>query len=113
MNFAEDSNITCMTEYFWDLLKTVCDPEIGVNVVDLGMVYAIDLKKSDNGLFNVDIEMTLTSPWCPLADVIADEVKSTILGTGKCGKVEVNFVFDPPWNRDMITDEGKMQLGLF
>lgn len=102
-----------MTEYFWDILKGVYDPEIGVNIVDLGMVYAVDLKNGDGEKFEVAVEMTLTSPGCPLADVIADEVKVAIGDTGKCSNVTVNFVFDPPWNSDMITMEGKMQLGLF
>ncbi|MDR1401475.1 MAG: iron-sulfur cluster assembly protein [Puniceicoccales bacterium] len=105
-------NISCMTEYFWDVLKSVQDPEIGVNVVDLGMIYAVDLQNYANGKFEVGIEMTLTSPACPLADEIADEIKFAITNTGKCSKAEVRFVFDPPWNIDMMTAEGKMQLGL-
>ncbi|MDR2603175.1 MAG: iron-sulfur cluster assembly protein [Puniceicoccales bacterium] len=108
----ESDNSTAMVEYFWDILKTVYDPEIGVNIVDLGMVYAIDVKSGEGSKFDVNIEMTLTSPGCPLADVIAENVKSAIRDTGKCSKVDVNFVFDPPWNADMITAEGKMQLGL-
>ena len=56
--------------------------------------------------------MTLTSPTCPLADIIFDEIKSTINDTGKASNVDVGLVFDPPWNKDMITADGKMQLGL-
>ncbi|MDR1173527.1 MAG: iron-sulfur cluster assembly protein [Puniceicoccales bacterium] len=109
---TENDNSTAAVEYFWDILKAVYDPEIGVNIVDLGMVYAIDIENCRGDKFDVDIEMTLTSPGCPLADVIAENVKSAIRDTGKCSKVDVNFVFDPPWNADMITAEGKMQLGL-
>ncbi|MDR1457644.1 MAG: iron-sulfur cluster assembly protein [Puniceicoccales bacterium] len=108
----ENDNSTAAVEYFWDVLKTVYDPEIGVNIVDLGMVYAIDAKNCQGDKWDVNVEMTLTSPGCPLADVIAENVKSAIRDTGKCSKVDVNFVFDPPWNADMITAEGKMQLGL-
>ncbi|MDR1433440.1 MAG: metal-sulfur cluster assembly factor [Puniceicoccales bacterium] len=108
-----EGSIACATEYFWDILKGVYDPEIGVNIVDLGMVYAVDLKSADGEKFDVTIEMTLTSPWCPLADTIADEVKAAIGNTGKCSNVAVSFVFDPPWHIDMITTEGKMQLGIF
>ncbi|MDR2778899.1 MAG: iron-sulfur cluster assembly protein [Puniceicoccales bacterium] len=107
-----NDNITAAVEYFWDVLKTVYDPEIGVNIVDLGMVYAIDINGHRNDKFDVNVEMTLTSPGCPLADIIAENVKSAIMDTGKCSKVDVNFVFDPPWNADMITVEGKMQLGI-
>jgi metal-sulfur cluster biosynthetic enzyme len=109
---TENDNSTAAVEYFWDVLKTVYDPEIGVNIVDLGMVYTIDVKNFKGDKFNVNIEMTLTSPGCPLADIIAENVKSVVRNTGKCSKVDVNFVFDPPWNADMITAEGKMQLGL-
>ncbi|MDR2738122.1 MAG: metal-sulfur cluster assembly factor [Puniceicoccales bacterium] len=109
---ANDGELCGTTEYFWDVLKTVYDPEIGVNIVDLGLVYAIDLEASDGGKFDVGVAMTLTTPWCPLAGVIVDEVKIAISNTGKCSRVDVNFTFDPPWNADMITAEGKMQLGI-
>ena len=66
---------------------------------------ATELAKSDE-------KMTLTSPTCPLADIIFDEIKSTINDTGKASNVDVGLVFDPPWNKDMITADGKMQLGL-
>ncbi|MDR1414014.1 MAG: iron-sulfur cluster assembly protein [Puniceicoccales bacterium] len=105
-------DISCVTEYFWDVLRNVRDPEIGVNVVDLGMIYAVDLGNCDAGKFEVHIEMTLTSPACPLAEEIISEIKFTIANTGKCSTVDVELVFDPPWNVDMITSEGKMQLGL-
>jgi metal-sulfur cluster biosynthetic enzyme len=112
MTDENDNTLIGATEYFWDILKTVYDPEIGVNIVDLGLVYAVDLKNSGNEKFDVSIEMTLTTPWCPLADVIAEEAKSAVSNTGKSSRVDVNFTFDPPWNADMITAEGKMQLGI-
>jgi metal-sulfur cluster biosynthetic enzyme len=110
---ADDGKLAATTEYFWDVLKTVFDPELGVNIVDLGLVYAIDLKSGGGEKFDVAIEMTLTSPWCPLADTIAADAKFALMDTKKCSTVAVNFVFDPPWNADMITAEGKMHLGLF
>ena len=108
---SKDDEISCLTEYFWDTLKAVVDPEIGVSVVDLGMVYSIDVNMRD-GHVVVVVEMTLTSPTCPLCDAIIDDVKNTLLSTKKCREVDVNITFDPPWNQDMITAEGKMQLGL-
>jgi metal-sulfur cluster biosynthetic enzyme len=102
---------TATTEYLWEVLKTVRDPEIGVDIVNLGMVYGIDLERRGEK-FTATVTMTLTSPGCPLADYIAADVRDTIEGTGKCSPVTVDFVFDPPWNPDMITAEGKMQLGL-
>jgi len=109
---AKINVIAIAEEYFWDVLKTVYDPEIGVNIVDLGMVYAIDLKICEDGKFEISFEMTLTSPGCPLADVIAENVKSAVMNTGKTLKVDVIFVFDPPWNADMIAADGEMHLGL-
>ena len=103
--------ISCLVEYFWDRLKSVYDPEIGVSVVDLGMVYSVDVEKN-NEKVNVSVRMTLTSQGCPLSDVIASDVHEVLMGTGKCEKVDIVFTFDPPWNQDMITEEGKMQLGL-
>ena len=108
----QNCSISAETEYFWDVLKTIFDPEIGVNIVDLGLVYEVNINKQEDGKFNVNIKMTLTSPTCPLADIIFDEIKSTINDTGKASNVDVGLVFDPPWNKDMITADGKMQLGL-
>jgi metal-sulfur cluster biosynthetic enzyme len=108
---GDDGAIDRLAEYLWDILKTVHDPEIGVSIVDLGMVYAIDLER-DGEKFAATVEMTLTSAGCPLADHIAANVREAVEGTGKCSSARVNFVFDPPWNPDMITAEGKMQLGL-
>jgi metal-sulfur cluster biosynthetic enzyme len=102
---TENDNVTAMVEYSWDILRTVCNPEIRVNIVDLGIFYAIDVKNYKDGKFDVNVEMTLTSPGCPLAGMIAEKVKSAIMDTGKCFNVDVNFVFDPPWNIDMIIAE--------
>ncbi len=88
-------------------LKQVYDPEIPVNVYDLGLIYKIDII-DDN---NVEITMTLTAPNCPIIDQILDNIKEAIEQIPDTNKVVINLVFDPPWSMDMMSDEAKLQLG--
>jgi FeS assembly SUF system protein len=88
-------------------LKEVYDPEIPVNVYDLGLIYKLDV--DDNK--NVEITMTLTAPNCPIADQIIEYVRQRVSDNPDINKVVVNLVFDPPWNMDMMSDEAKLQLG--
>jgi FeS assembly SUF system protein len=91
-----------------ELLKTVFDPEIPVNVYDLGLIYRIELKE-DNTLLEVD--MTLTAPNCPAADFIVEDVRQKLECIGGLTRVDVNLVFEPEWTKDMMTEEAKMELG--
>lgn len=88
-------------------LKEVYDPEIPVNVYDLGLIYNLDIDKDNN----VEITMTLTAPNCPIADQVVEMVKQRIEQIEDVNKVAVNLVFDPPWHIDMMSDEAKLQLG--
>ena len=90
------------------MLKTVYDPEIPVNVYDLGLIYAIDL--SDDGALRVD--MTLTAPNCPAADFIVEDVRIKLESVEGVKSVDVNIVFEPEWTQDMMTEEAKLELGL-
>ena len=89
------------------MLKTVYDPEIPVNVYDLGLIYAIDL--SDDGALRVD--MTLTAPNCPAADFIVEDVRIKLESVEGVKSVYVNIVFEPEWNQDMMSEEAKLELG--
>ena len=91
-----------------DVLKTVYDPEIPVNVYDLGMIYRIDV--ADTG--HVDIDMTFTSPTCPAADFILEDVRSKVESLQDVGSVQVNLVFEPQWDQSMMSDEAREELGL-
>lgn len=94
------------------LLKTCFDPEIPVNIVDLGLVYAchaIPLGKED---YRVEIKMTLTAVGCGMGPVLVSEVEEKIRQIHGVTEVKVDLVFDPPWERSMMTDEAKLQLGL-
>ncbi len=87
-------------------LKTVYDPEIPVNVYDLGLIY--NLKEKDGVL---EVEMTLTAPGCPIADQILDEVTMKLQSVPGIRQVNINLVFEPEWNQDMMSEEAKMDLG--
>ena len=89
-------------------LKTVYDPEIPVNIYDLGLIYKVDLQ--DDGLLVID--MTLTAPNCPAADFIIEDVHSKLSAISGLDKVEVNLVFEPEWNKDMMSEEARLELGL-
>ncbi|MDE6276800.1 MAG: iron-sulfur cluster assembly protein [Muribaculaceae bacterium] len=91
-----------------EVLRTVYDPEIPVDIYSLGLVYRIDL--ADDGALTVD--MTLTAPNCPMADFIMEDVRMKLEGIEGVTSVTVNIVFEPEWNKDMMTEEAKLELGL-
>lgn len=90
-----------------DVLKEIVDPEIGVNVVDLGLVYGVDIE--ENG--KVSVRMTLTAPGCPLHDTITRSAEMAIETLPGVQEAHVDIVWDPPWTPDMLTDEGRRLLG--
>tara|TARA_Y100001934_G_scaffold35454_1_gene40410 strand:+ start:6746 stop:7267 length:522 start_codon:yes stop_codon:yes gene_type:complete len=104
-NFANEEEV-------WNMLQTCYDPEIPVNIVDLGLVYDCTVKESKEGV-NVSIKMTLTAPGCGMGPVIADEVKEKVSSLDGANDVEVELVWEPQWNQDMMSDAAKLQLGLY
>lgn len=96
----------------WDQLKTVFDPEIPVNVLDLGLIYDCQVSKSDDGKTSVQVKMTLTAPGCGMGPTIAADARSKILSLEGVDEAEVELVWDPPWNQAMISEAGKMKLGI-
>jgi len=88
-------------------LKTIYDPEIPVNIYDLGLIYNL---KEDNG--KLEVEMTLTAPGCPVADDIVAEIKSKMQEVDEISEATINLVFDPPWSMEMMTEEAKLELGM-
>ncbi len=89
------------------VLKTIYDPEIPVNIYDLGLIYSVDIDNEDN----VTVEMTLTAPNCPVADSILAEVKDKVNFIQGVKTATVNLVFDPPWDQSMMSEEAKLELG--
>jgi probable FeS assembly SUF system protein SufT len=106
-----DSDAKPDIEQIWTELKGVYDPEIPVNIVDLGLVYSVDLQDTE-GKNHVEVAMSLTAPGCGMGPVIADDAKSRILTIPGIASANVEIVWDPPWHQDMISEEGKMELGL-
>ncbi|MGB2811066.1 MAG: metal-sulfur cluster assembly factor [Mycobacterium sp.] len=92
-----------------EAMRDVVDPELGINVVDLGLVYGINVEKSDTGTAAL-IDMTLTSAACPLTDVIEDQMLNALVGSGLVNEIKINWVWIPPWGPDKITDDGREQL---
>ena len=91
-----------------EMLKTVYDPEIPVNVYDLGLIYKIDYTAEDKTLH---VDMTLTAPGCPAADFIIEDVRQKLLSVEGPEKVDLQLVFEPVWNNDMMSEEAKLGLG--
>ena len=99
-------------KYIWDVLKTCYDPEIPVNIVDLGLIYNMDYDKTKSNLYIINIKMTLTAPGCGMGPVIAQDVETKIKNISFVEDVIVEVVWDPLWNQDMMTEEAKLQLGM-
>jgi metal-sulfur cluster biosynthetic enzyme len=92
-----------------EAMRDVVDPELGINVVDLGLVYGLNVEQGDQGPVAL-IEMTLTSAACPLTDVIEDQSRTALVGAGLVNDLKINWVWNPPWGPDKITEDGREQL---
>lgn len=107
-NADSQSEILRITEKAVEMLKTVFDPEIPVNVYDLGLIYKIDYDPSDKTLH---VDMTLTAPGCPAADFILEDVRQKLLSIEGPAAVDLRLVFEPEWSQDMMSEEAKLELG--
>jgi probable FeS assembly SUF system protein SufT len=96
----------------WESLKTCYDPEIPVNVVDLGLIYDCHLTPIGNNSFKADVKMTLTAPGCGMGPVLAQDVQNKLISLEPIDEANVELVWDPPWNQGMMTEAAKLQLGL-
>lgn len=92
-----------------EMLKTIFDPEIPINIYDLGLIYETDVSASGN----VDIKMTLTAPGCPVAQTFPGDIENKISSIDAVNKVHVELVWDPPWTRDNMSEAAQLQLGMF
>lgn len=108
---AVDSNST-LEEKIWAQLRTCYDPEIPVNIADLGLIYRVVTSPSSIAGFDVAITMTLTAPGCGMGPVLVTDVKQKVSVLPEVGYVEVELVFDPPWTQDRMTEAAKLQLGV-
>lgn len=102
-----EKDILQLEKEIFDALKTVYDPEIPVNIYDLGLIYEVDVDEYDN----VDIKMTLTAPNCPMADGILKDVRDSVSEVRGTNRVTVDLTFDPPWDKTMMSEQAKLELG--
>lgn len=109
---AEELTPEKLEEMVWDALKTCYDPEIPVNIVDLGLVYLCELQEAEGGGKNVRIKMTLTAPGCGMGPVLAGDVRSKLVALPSVKDAEVEVVFDPVWDRSMMSEAARLQLGM-
>ena len=96
----------------WEQLKTCYDPEIPVNIVDLGLIYDCHLTSIGPDNYKADVKMTLTAPGCGMGPVLADDVQRKLISLEPIDEANVELVWDPPWNQSMMTEAAKLQLGL-
>lgn len=96
----------------WDAMRTCFDPEIPVNIVDLGLIYDLSIEKTDSGAHAVDVKMTLTAPGCGMGPVIAEDARQKIAALPSVERAKVHIVWDPIWNPRMISEAGRKSLGL-
>ncbi|MFC3150236.1 putative Fe-S cluster assembly protein SufT [Litoribrevibacter euphylliae] len=110
LEFANVSDDSIHEDHVWQALKTVFDPEIPVNLVDLGLIYNVTI---DQDAKKVVIDMTLTAPGCGMGPVLVSDVKYRVAKAPNVDTVEVELVFDPPWHRDMMSEEAQLETGMF
>jgi len=96
----------------WQQLRTCFDPEIPVNIVDLGLVYECNVGKVENGTRKVEVMMTLTAPGCGMGDILVDDVRTKVELIPTIVEADVDLVFDPPWNHSMMSDAAKLETGM-
>ena len=105
---ARQAKVDALGDRVIEALRTVYDPEIPVNIFELGLVYKVDVDDDDV----VQIDMTLTSPMCPVAETLPEEVKAKVEALDGVRAAKVNVVWDPPWNPSMMTEEAQLELGI-
>jgi probable FeS assembly SUF system protein SufT len=97
----------------WDQMRTCYDPEIPINIVELGLVYDCAVNPKEDGTRSVDIRMTLTAPGCGMGDILVDDATDKIKMIPTVSEAKVELVFDPPWNQSMMTEAARLQTGMF
>jgi probable FeS assembly SUF system protein SufT len=97
----------------WDQMRTCYDPEIPINIVELGLVYGCEVKSNEDGTRTVEIEITLTAPGCGMGDVLVDDVKDKVQRIPTVREARVELTFDPPWNQSMMSEAARLQTGMF
>lgn len=109
---ADDASDDDVEKAVWKQLRTCFDPEIPINVVDLGLVYGCDIERTEDGRRRVAVSMTLTAPGCGMGDILVDDVRSKLELIPTVAEADVELVFDPPWNQSMMSEAARLETGL-
>jgi probable FeS assembly SUF system protein SufT len=112
IELAADASEEEVERLVWQQLRTCFDPEIPVNIVDLGLVYECDIGKIEDGARKVKVSMTLTAPGCGMGDILVDDVRSKLEAIPTIAEADVELTFDPPWNHSMMSDVAKLETGM-
>lgn len=108
----EDASDDEFEKIVWDQMRTVYDPEIPVNIVDLGLIYSCEVKRNDTAERDITIHMTLTAPGCGMGEILVEDVYEKVRIIPTVANVNVELTFDPPWSREMMTEAAQVELGL-
>lgn len=112
LQIPEEDGGGSLEQQVWNRLRSCYDPEIPVNIVDLGLIYRCQIDQKKNGGATVWIEMTLTAPACGMGPILAESVRHRLLSLNVVAEAEVRIVFDPPWGREMMSTAAKLELGM-
>ena len=107
-----DTEAAFSVEQVWDAAKTVYDPEIPVDIVELGLVYRVDAKELPSGGWRVDVDMSVTAPFCGMGDIMRDDLHNAVAAIPGVEQVAVQLVFDPPWDASRMSDVARLELGM-
>ena len=106
---ASDEDVEALV---WQQLRTCFDPEIPINIVELGLVYRCEIRKNEDGKRRAEVQMTLTAPGCGMGDILVEDVRSKLELLPAIDEADVDLVFDPPWNQSMMSDAARLETGM-
>lgn len=112
LSLADESDDEAVEQLVWKQLRTCFDPEIPVNIVELGLVYSCDIERAPSGQRRAVIRMTLTAPACGMGDILVEDVRSKVERVPTVEEADVELVFDPPWNQSMMSDVARLETGM-
>jgi probable FeS assembly SUF system protein SufT len=107
-----DATAGDIREIAWARLRTCYDPEIPINIVDLGLVYLLDVTENPDGTRDIEAHITVTAPGCGMGDILVDDAKSKLATIPTVREIDVSLVFDPPWDRSMMSEAARLQTGM-
>ncbi len=112
LQLEDDADDDAVEVLVWKQLRTCFDPEIPINVVELGLVYDCDIERLEDGSRKVNIKMTLTAPACGMGDILVEDVRTKVERVPTVSEADVDLVFDPPWNQSMMSDAARLETGM-